>query len=156
MPSPSDILSRHTSHHTALERFVRFVMENQLRPTGHVAYRREAWVSLQDNSVRVTMDRDVRFDSHPTASLTTQLASPVRPFGNDVILEIKYTGRFPTWFSEFVRACGLTRQSAAKYGDGLYLVGEDQVRKACDEAASNQPPTEVNEFPGRTPLKEVA
>jgi SPX domain protein involved in polyphosphate accumulation len=158
MPLPSMVLSGDPQHIRALERFVRFVVEDQLRPTGHVAYRREAWISAHDNSVRVTMDRDIRFDSNPTTDLTTNMAKPVRPFGNHAVLEIKFTGRFPAWFAEIVRACGLTRGSAAKYADGLLLFGEDNLRRSGYGTVTEKPLASSDAFfvAGPTRLKEVA
>ena len=71
------------------------------------------------NSVRVTMDRQVRDDPEPTARLSTQMKNPVLVFGHSVILEIKFTGRFPQWLADLVRAFNLRPCSAAKYVDGI-------------------------------------
>ena len=83
----------------------------------HVAYLREAWLPHDDNSVRVTMDRQVRDDPEPTARLSTQMTNPVLVFGDSVILEIKFTGRFPHWLADMVRAFNLRPCSAANNQD---------------------------------------
>jgi hypothetical protein len=129
MPVTSEILSSHPRHYSALQKFIQLTFENHARPTGHVAYLREAWISRDDNSVRVTMDRDVRFDPEPTARLFTQMKSPVWVFQNQVVLELKFTGRFPVWFNEMTRALNLTQRSAAKYADGIELFGENRLRQ---------------------------
>jgi hypothetical protein len=98
------------------------------QPKVHVAYRREAWVSTSDNSVRVTMDRQVRSAPEFTARLRTEMHGAIPVFGSQVVLEIKFTGRFPVWFGELVRVFGLERRSAAKYADGVSLLGEDRLR----------------------------
>jgi hypothetical protein len=129
LPIASDLLSTDPKHLCALERFVQYVAELRAMPKAHVAYRREAWISPHDNSVRVTMDRDVQFDAQPDASFSTRLQRPVAVFNDKVVLEIKFTGRFPTWFAEFVRSFGLHQRSAAKYADGLELFGEERLRQ---------------------------
>ena len=40
------------------------------------------------------------------------------------------TNRFPDWFKELVRVFGLMQCGAAKYVDGVTLVGEDVVTRA--------------------------
>ena len=44
-----------------------------------------------------------------------------------VILELKFTDRFPNWFRELVEVFNLTQCGAAKYVDGVTLMGEDQT-----------------------------
>jgi len=55
------------------------------------------------------------------------MTNPVRPFGEDVILELKFTTRFPNWFKELVSVFGLTQCGAAKYAEGVLLLGEQRV-----------------------------
>jgi hypothetical protein len=76
------------------------------------------------------MDRDVFCDPEPTARFETELVDPVSVFGKKVILELKFTSRFPDWFKELVRVFGLMQCGAAKYADGIALLGEDRVRNA--------------------------
>jgi hypothetical protein len=38
-----------------------------------------------------------------------------------VILELKFTGRFPNWYRELVRAFDLMQGGAAKYCEGTLL-----------------------------------
>jgi hypothetical protein len=129
LPNASDILSTDPKHICALERFVQYVSELGAMPKAHVAYQREAWISPHDNSIRVTMDRDVRFDAKPNAVFTTELRNPVSVFGDNVVVEIKFTGRFPVWFSDFVRSFGLKQRSAAKYADGVDLFGIHKLKQ---------------------------
>ena len=102
----------------------------EAKPKAHIAYLREAWISRYDNSVRVTMDREVRCDPEPTARLCTDLTRPITVFGSKVILELKFTNRFPDWFKDLVRVFGLMQCGAAKYVDGVTLLGEDVVTRA--------------------------
>ena len=124
LPEPEHLLSAQAKQFVALQRFSQIMLGIEARPMAHVAYRREAWVSSRDNSVRVTMDREVRVAPAFTATLQTDIGRHVRPFGNRVILELKFTDRFPKWFQVLVEAFGLTRGPAAKYAGGVALIGE--------------------------------
>jgi hypothetical protein len=57
--------------------------------------------------------------------LQARIGRLVLPFGNRVILELKFTDRFPRWFQMLVEAFGLTRGPAAKYAGGVALIGEE-------------------------------
>jgi hypothetical protein len=124
LPDRSHLISPEPKNLGALQRFCQLMNEHQAKPKAHVAYLREAWISPHNNAVRVTMDRNVRFEPDETARLNTNLTNPVVVFGKNVILELKFTGRFPDWFRELVRIFGLAQCSAAKYADGVALVGE--------------------------------
>ena len=89
-------------------------------------------MSPRDNSVRVTMDRDVFFEPDPTTQMLATMVDPVLVFGRRVILELKFTGRFPDWWNELVRVFGLQQASAAKYADGITCYGEARVRSIVD------------------------
>jgi SPX domain protein involved in polyphosphate accumulation len=93
-------------------------------PQVHVSYLREAWMANGSNSVRVTMDREVRTERRRVFSLDPKMAVPTEVFGRDVVLELKFTDRFPNWFSDLVRVFGIRQGSAAKYVDGICRMGE--------------------------------
>ena len=124
MPEPTHLTSKEPKHFFALQRFCELTKRLNARPKVHVAYLREAWLPHDGNSVRVTMDRQVRDDPEPTARLSTQMKNPVLVFGDSVILEIKFTGRFPQWLTDMVRAFNLRPCSAAKYVDGICRMGD--------------------------------
>ena len=93
----------------------------------HVAYMREAWVSKQNNSVRVTVDRSVRGEPRYTSSFETQMANPVYPFGRQRVLELKFTDRFPDWFHELVRLFNLVQTGAPKYCGSIAESGDTRI-----------------------------
>lgn len=130
LPNPSHLVSKEPKQLLALQNFCRLLANLDATPKAHIAYLREAWISRYDNSVRVTLDRDVRCDPEPSARLSTQMVQPVTVFGNKVVLELKFTNRFPDWFKELVRIFGLMQCGAAKYVDGVTLVGENVVTRA--------------------------
>lgn len=128
LPGPDELASNDPKHLAGVQRFLGLMTELQARPTAHVAYLREAWMSPRDNSVRVTMDRDVFFEPDPTTLMLATMTDPVPVFGSRVILELKFTGRYPDWWNELVRVFGLQQASAAKYADGITRYGESRVK----------------------------
>lgn len=111
----------------ALIDFVDMVNRLEAQPVSHVAYQREAWVQPNSNKVRVTLDRQVRCEADPDARMVTAMLNPTLVFGDWVILELKFTDRFPNWFRELVEVFNLTQCGAAKYVDGITLMGKDQT-----------------------------
>jgi hypothetical protein len=99
----------------ALEGFCR--LRDELGAAGRVivSYRREAWVTPDDNNARLTLDRDlraVRWEGRLDAEVLEH-GEPVPMEG--VVLELKFTGRFPEWMHEAARIFNLQRISFPKY-----------------------------------------
>lgn len=130
LPAFNHLVSQEPKQLVAVQNFCRLMTNLNARPTAHIFYVREAWISRHDNSVRVTMDRQVQVDPEPSARLEANMMRPSLVFGNRVILELKFTTRFPDWFKELVRIFGLMQCGAAKYVDGVALIGEHQVMRA--------------------------
>jgi hypothetical protein len=61
----------------------------------------------------------VRIAPRTTADFSLDFDDYEQPFGDKVILELKFTNRFPDWFADMVRLFGLTRSAAAKYCEGV-------------------------------------
>lgn len=159
-PDPNELASTDPRHVAGMHRFLEYLCDLQARPVAHIAYLREAWMSPRDNSVRVTMDRDVRFEPDTTARLETSMVDPILVFDRRVILELKFTGRFPDWWRELVRVFDLERASAAKYVDGITRYGEDRVREAirwpAAPAAPRDPSPEPADHPRPRPEPQTA
>ena len=126
-PEPSHLLSKDPKHLSALQNFCRLMLRDDAKPKVHIAYYREAYVPHDDNSARLTMDREVRSDPELTARLSTEMLNPVLVWGRDIVLELKFTNRFPDWFRELVRVFSLRQCGAAKYVDGVALQGEHRL-----------------------------
>jgi hypothetical protein len=126
MPMPDDMASGDRSHLHAVEHFVRLMLEIEAAPRARVRYQREAWVSRDQPGLRLTMDRDVCVTPAfvPPAD-THDVHAPARPFGETVVLEMKFSGRGPAWFRDLEQVAGLQRSSAAKYCDGILTRGVD-------------------------------
>ena len=129
LPGPEDLVSGDPRQLVAIQRFVQLMLRDRAAPTAHVFYEREAWISPSDNSVRVTMDRNVLISPEFVTRFSARMDDPSRVFGNLVILELKFTGRFPDWFKAMVRVFNLRQGSASKYADGIAAKGEHHFQR---------------------------
>lgn len=81
----------------------------------YVYYHRQAYVSPDSNSVRVTFDRQLEGGIYVPG---TDLAIPrdsARPKLEGVVLELKFTDRFPMWMEQLCEDFNLKRTSVPKY-----------------------------------------
>ena len=128
-----------SKHFGVLGGFCERMYELEAQPKVHVAYSREAYMSVDDNSLRLTMDREVRVapvpppspekeQSGPAVRLSTAMENPTLLWGCDVVLEAKFTNHLPDMFRDLVRIFGLRQCGAAKYVDGVATLGEYRLR----------------------------
>ena len=110
----------------ALQRFCQLMQDIHAVPKVHIAYLREAYVS-DDDAVRVTLDRSVRGEENLHHSIKTEMVNPVHCFGSYVILELKFTDRFPNWFRELVEVFGGMQCGAAKYVECVQGLGSRRL-----------------------------
>ena len=118
-PSEDQIVSRDPKARTAIMNFIQITMQIQAKPKALVTYLREAYVDPDNEGVRVTMDREVRIGPREVLDWSLHLDRYEQPFGNKVILELKFNNRFPEWFGEMVRLFNVSRSAAAKYCEGI-------------------------------------
>ncbi len=153
-PTPSMMISKDPRQLAAVQNFLRLMLQLQAKPKVHVFYMREAWISPHDNSVRVTLDRTVLTEPDPTTKLSTRVEYPVQSFKGFVILELKFTNRFPDWFRDLVRVFGVMQCGAAKYADGIMLLTEERVNRAFAfdvPQRKDKVPASSTEAPGALP-----
>lgn len=137
LPEVKELVSQDARQLVAIQRFIELSTDLNAYPVAHVSYDREAWISPHDNSVRVTFDRNVLISPEFTARFTSEMDDPTSVFGSLVILELKFTGRFPDWFAEMVRIFGLRQGSASKYADGIAVKGEHHFVRNGEGAMKN-------------------
>jgi len=130
MPVMDQVLVKSPEQFEALEHFCYLVNQIQARPKIHVAYRREAYELEGSNAVRVTFDRQVTTECETAYSLKTTMIEPVSVFGKEVILELKFTNRYPMWLQELTQLFHLRQDSAAKYVDGVVRIGQRRLMTA--------------------------
>jgi hypothetical protein len=128
-PQLAHLAKPDAKHFFALQEFCRLMRVLDATPRSHVAYQREAWMSPRDNSLRMTFDRQVQCEQQFAATLHASVgdAGAVEPFETQVIFELKFTNRMPDWCREMIRVFGLVRGGAAKYAEGVALMGEHRV-----------------------------
>jgi len=127
LPREEHLLSKAPKQMIALQRFSELMARLHAKPKVHIFYMREAYVSA-DAQVRVTIDRSVFGEENLSTSITTDMKSPVRAFDNFVILELKFTNRFPNWFRDLVRMAGVMQCGAAKYVESIQGLGATRVQ----------------------------
>jgi len=130
IPSATSLISKDPRQFQALQNFCHLMTSIQAVPKAHIFYMREAWISPYDNSVRVTMDRAVYVEPDPGARLATNMENPRLLFKPWVILELKFTNRFPDWFRDLIRGFDTMQCGAAKYAEGVLTLGEEMVSRA--------------------------
>jgi len=112
--SHADLVANADNAFGSLERFMS--LRNLLNASGKVlvSYMREAYVTPDDNTVRVTFDRDLEAATYRGVfTLDSMARRRVRTAG--VVLELKFTDAFPIWMRQMVRVFDLERRSFAKY-----------------------------------------
>jgi hypothetical protein len=80
-----------------------------------VSYLREAYVTPHDDSVRLTFDRGVTSGRFDDQLRINRHDDRYQPRLQGVILELKFTDRFPRWMHDLVREFNLQRSPMAKY-----------------------------------------
>ena len=131
MVEPGFLVSKEPKHMFAVQAFCQRMQDINAKPKVHIGYYREAYVPHDDNSARLTMDREVRSEPELTPRLNTKMLKPILVWGKDIVLELKFTNRFPDWFRDLVRVFGLRQCGAAKYVDGVALQGEYKLRPSA-------------------------
>jgi hypothetical protein len=137
LPQPEDLAESSEQQMQSLDYFCRLRRAIDAGPVSQVSYRREAWLPPDGNTARVTFDRDVRTGPDRNAGMNTATSHLPCVFGDQVILELKFTNRFPDWMREMVRIFLLVQVSAAKYVEGIIMLGED--RMLCGDGGGRHP-----------------
>jgi hypothetical protein len=127
LPGAENLVSDQPHHLAALQRFCYLMQRLHACPMVHVGYAREAWVSPHGNSVRVTIDRRVCGEPRREPVFHTQMLNPIHPFGEQHVLELKFTDRFPDWLQDLVQHFNLSQTGAPKYCGSILESGEDRV-----------------------------
>ncbi|MCC5807077.1 MAG: polyphosphate polymerase domain-containing protein [Opitutales bacterium] len=127
LPMREHLVNPTPDNERALLNFTKLVNSLHAGPVAHVSYRREAWSTPDSNRCRVTFDRNVTTSPENAYRFDPGHRDPVSVFGSAVVLELKFTGRFPGWMVDMVRIFGLRQCSAAKYVDGLVRMEELRI-----------------------------
>src|SRR5947207_14394757 len=134
--------------YVAVQRFCHRMLQLNARPKMHVAYLREADEKPSDNDVRVTLDRRVESQPNARPQLIARSSKPHLVFGKTVILELKFTARYPNWFRDLVETFHCMQMGAAKYSEGIFTRGEDWVQRACSSETVLESFLSAKNYPG--------
>ncbi len=85
------------------------------RPQALVRYRREAFENTGPSRVRVTFDHDLCSCITDRWHVTVQGGTWRRVLADQVVMEIKFDGRFPGWIQDLVHRFQLHAMSVSKY-----------------------------------------
>jgi hypothetical protein len=126
LPDPSELLTRDAASLVAVHRFQQLMLGINAKPKSHIFYRREAYLSDNDE-VRVTLDRDVLSEANLKPTTKIKMTKPVQSYRGFVILELKFTNRFPKWFRDLVVMANTMQTGAAKYISGVTGLGHKKL-----------------------------
>jgi len=103
----------------ALRQFQLYMHSISAGPMVRIRYMRKAYEGDADNRVRVTFDSELAYN---IGSVNTFLLNGdgwrVNRVGG-IVLEIKFTGRYPIWLNQMVECFGLRSQSMSKYATSI-------------------------------------
>jgi len=110
-------------------KFMYNLLKKGLLPIILVVYEREAYIGLQDDRERLTIDTDVRAISEPDLGdiLNTTNFVPIKK--NTGILELKFDDVMPQWMKNLVLEFSLKKESISKYCLGIDACRDDEMEK---------------------------
>jgi SPX domain protein involved in polyphosphate accumulation len=111
----------YTADIDSINQFQLYMKSIQARPLVLIRYKRQAFEGDSENKVRVTFDRELAYcvTNRPQVRLGGRgwQRNPYTMGG--VILEIKFTDRYPAWLSQMVKYFSLEAQSISKFGSSI-------------------------------------
>ncbi len=112
----------------ALHNFCFLCRKIHAQPAAYTSYLREGYEPPSSNTVRVTFDRDLRAGRFRGSLSVADLQRWARPDVGGVVLELKFTDRFPNWMHTLTETFNLQRTSVPKYVECVTLLnGEAYV-----------------------------
>ncbi len=111
----------YTADMGTINQFQLYVSSIRARPAVLVRYMRQAYEGDDQNRVRVTFDRDLAYNVTKVARVRLGGRGwRWNPFTvGGVILEIKFTDRYPAWLDRLVKMFDLRARSISKYASSL-------------------------------------
>jgi hypothetical protein len=100
-----------------LKQFLFYKQSINAQPLVLVKYLRRAYEDDSENRVRVTFDRNLSYKMTNRPAVELGGAGWQRHPFNGVILEIKFTSRFPAWLTRMAGCLELERDSFSKYAN---------------------------------------
>lgn len=98
-----------------LEQFLLYAKTINAGPVMRVRYVRRAYEDDSENRVRVTFDRHLAYNAGRELNVRFDGKDWQHHSSNGVILEIKFTARYPAWLGQMARCFDLQQRSISKY-----------------------------------------
>jgi hypothetical protein len=115
---------------TDAEYFSNHLILSGAKPVLKVRYMREAYESRGGDPVRITLDTELMHAVTLRHDLSYDSGRWVSTPVDGVILELKFTDRYPGWLGDLVRIFGLKQQPVPKYVwsvDHVLLTGRESA-----------------------------
>jgi hypothetical protein len=111
----------YTTDEAALNQFQLYAASINAGPRVLIRYMRQAFENTTENRVRVTFDRDLCYKVTDTPAVRLGGSGWRRNVLTEghAILEIKFTGTFPTWLSRMAALFGLDARSVSKFATSI-------------------------------------
>jgi VTC domain len=107
------------SDENAMKQFILYVNSINAKPKILIRYMRQAFESDSDNRVRVTLDRELSYKASSEPKVRFGGVGWQRHPLDKVILEIKFTARYPAWLSRMIQCFDLGVHSTSKYATSI-------------------------------------
>ena len=98
-----------------LRQFQLYMKSINAGPVMRIGYVRRAYEDDSENRVRVTLDRQLAYNVSNKLDIGFKGRGWQRHSLGEVILEIKFTARYPAWLNQMVRCLNLQQRSISKY-----------------------------------------
>lgn len=102
-----------------------YLSHNNVYPSTYVSYMRNAYFSKDDPSFRITFDFDIITRRYDLDLELGRYGDPLLP-SNTTLLEVKFAGAVPVWFSHVMSDFGLSFNTFSKYGTSFKRYTYDQ------------------------------
>ena len=111
-----------------LDYFRRFY--ESLEPAVFLCYDRSAWFCAEDENLRATFDRNIRW-RRDDMSLTAAPGGEALLTAQQVLFEVKTAGAIPMWLVEVLDRAGARKASFSKYGEAYKEFRKERIGVCC-------------------------
>ncbi len=118
----SDLVVDDEKNFRAMYNFCELCQKINARPTAYTSYMREGYERPDSNVQRVTFDRNLRAGPYRGSIDISELERWAKPEIQGIVLELKFTDRFPEWMHTLAESFNLQRTSMPKYVECVTLL----------------------------------
>lgn len=127
-PQRSDLIKDDTKNFQAIHNFCSLQKKINAGPAAYTSYLREAYEPPDSNLYRVTFDRRLLAGKYTGRLTVAGLEKWARPQVGGVVLELKFTDRFPSWMRDCVQFFNLDRIHMPKYVECMTVLDGSPLR----------------------------